>query len=172
MAGSWCRPAVALHPNRGQLPSLPSQCVQAALPGMLERRQGRIVLVASTLSILGLAGGQPLWLVAQVLCAQRDAAQRDAAGQGALVSMLAMLATNCNCFSGACCLLAPTGYASYAPSKWAVRGLADCLHNELQGTGVHISVAYPPDTGERGCGWASMQRAGGCCTARRLLAAC
>lgn len=71
-----------------------------------------------------------------------------------------MLATNCNCFSGACCLLAPTGYASYAPSKWAVRGLADCLHNELQGTGVHISVAYPPDTGERGCGWASMQRAG------------
>lgn len=60
MAGSWCRPAVALHPNRGQLPSLPSQCVQAALPGMLERRQGRIVLVASTLSILGLAGEQPL----------------------------------------------------------------------------------------------------------------
>ncbi|KAI7846394.1 hypothetical protein COHA_000105 [Chlorella ohadii] len=67
--------------------------VQAALPGMLERRQGRMLLVASTLSILGLAG-----------------------------------------------------YASYAPSKWAVRGLADCLHNELQGTGVHISVAYPPDT--------------------------
>lgn len=48
-----------------------------------------------------------------------------------------------------CCfpLLLP-GYSSYAPSKWAVRGLADCLHNELQGTGVHISVAYPPDTGE------------------------
>ncbi|PRW45034.1 short-chain dehydrogenase [Chlorella sorokiniana] len=67
--------------------------VQAALPGMLERRQGRIVLVASTMAVLGFAG-----------------------------------------------------YSSYAPSKWAVRGLADCLHNELQGTGVHISVAYPPDT--------------------------
>lgn len=41
------------------------------------------------------------------------------------------------------------GYSSYAPSKWALRGLADCLRNELQGTGVGISVAYPPDTGGR-----------------------
>lgn len=49
--------------------------------------------------------------------------------------------------SAASPLLLP-GYSSYAPSKWAVRGLADCLHNELQGTGVHVSVAYPPDTGE------------------------
>ena len=39
------------------------------------------------------------------------------------------------------------GYCSYAPTKWALRGLADCLRNELQGTGVEVSVAYPPDTG-------------------------
>lgn len=39
-----------------------------------------------------------------------------------------------------------TGYASYAPSKWAVRGLCDCLRNELAGTGVSLSIAYPPDT--------------------------
>jgi short-subunit dehydrogenase len=39
-----------------------------------------------------------------------------------------------------------TGYASYAPSKWAVRGLCDCLRNELAGTGVGLSIAYPPDT--------------------------
>mmetsp|Transcript_3625 Transcript_3625/g.10504 ORF Transcript_3625/g.10504 Transcript_3625/m.10504 type:complete len:325 (-) Transcript_3625:661-1635(-) len=39
-----------------------------------------------------------------------------------------------------------TGYASYAPSKWAVRGLCDCLRNELAGSGVGISIAYPPDT--------------------------
>lgn len=38
------------------------------------------------------------------------------------------------------------GYSSYAPTKWAIRGFADCLHNELQGTGIGISVAYPPDT--------------------------
>ena len=24
-----------------------------------------------------------------------------------------------------------TGYGSYAPTKWAVRGLADCLRNEV-----------------------------------------
>ncbi len=38
------------------------------------------------------------------------------------------------------------GYSSYAPTKWAIRGFADCLHNELQGTGIGVSVAYPPDT--------------------------
>ena len=38
------------------------------------------------------------------------------------------------------------GYSSYAPSKWAIRGFADCLRNELHGTGVGVSVAYPPDT--------------------------
>ncbi|EFN56464.1 hypothetical protein CHLNCDRAFT_57682 [Chlorella variabilis] len=67
--------------------------VKAALPGMLQRRAGRVVLVTSSLAILGFAG-----------------------------------------------------YSSYAASKWALRGLADCLRNELQGTGVEVSVAYPPDT--------------------------
>ncbi|KAL6756422.1 hypothetical protein V8C86DRAFT_71749 [Haematococcus lacustris] len=38
------------------------------------------------------------------------------------------------------------GYSSYAPTKYAVKGLADCLRNELQGTGVTVSVAFPPDT--------------------------
>jgi 3-dehydrosphinganine reductase len=38
------------------------------------------------------------------------------------------------------------GYSSYAPSKWAVRGFADCLRNELSGSGVGVSIAYPPDT--------------------------
>ena len=115
------------------------RAVKCALPGMLARGRGQVVLVAS---VVGFAG-----------------------------------------------------YASYAPTKWALRGLADCLHNEvsrsqegaapagkapvpkgrglggrpaaaanlsapdaltafcgflrrlqLQGTGVRISVAYPPDT--------------------------
>lgn len=38
------------------------------------------------------------------------------------------------------------GYSSYAPSKWALRGFADCLRNELHGTGIKVSIAYPPDT--------------------------
>ncbi|GBG25085.1 3-ketodihydrosphingosine reductase [Hondaea fermentalgiana] len=38
------------------------------------------------------------------------------------------------------------GYASYAPTKCAVRGLTDALRNELIGTGISVHIAYPPDT--------------------------
>jgi 3-dehydrosphinganine reductase len=38
------------------------------------------------------------------------------------------------------------GYTPYAPSKFAVRGLAEALRAELDGTGVHIAICYPPDT--------------------------
>lgn len=52
--------------------------IKCALPTMLARRQGHIVITTSVLSVLGFAG-----------------------------------------------------YSSYAPTKWALRGLADCLHNEV-----------------------------------------
>ena len=38
------------------------------------------------------------------------------------------------------------GYTSYAPSKFAVRGLAEALRSELSATGIGVSVVYPPDT--------------------------
>jgi 3-dehydrosphinganine reductase len=38
------------------------------------------------------------------------------------------------------------GYAAYAPSKFALRGLAEVLRAELKGTGVQVSIVYPPDT--------------------------
>jgi 3-dehydrosphinganine reductase len=38
------------------------------------------------------------------------------------------------------------GYTAYSPSKFAVRGLAEALRGELRLSGIHISVAYPPDT--------------------------
>ena len=38
------------------------------------------------------------------------------------------------------------GYSSYAPSKWAVRALADTLRNELCGFGISVHIGYPPDT--------------------------
>lgn len=38
------------------------------------------------------------------------------------------------------------GYTAYAPSKFALRGFAESLRAELQGTGVHVSIVYPPDT--------------------------
>lgn len=38
------------------------------------------------------------------------------------------------------------GYTSYAPSKFAVRGLGEALRCELAPEGIGVSVVYPPDT--------------------------
>jgi 3-dehydrosphinganine reductase len=38
------------------------------------------------------------------------------------------------------------GYTAYAPSKFAVRGLAEALRSELAPDGIGISIVYPPDT--------------------------
>jgi 3-dehydrosphinganine reductase len=38
------------------------------------------------------------------------------------------------------------GHTSYAPTKFAVRGLAEALRSELSAENIGISVVYPPDT--------------------------
>ncbi|GAB4278820.1 MAG: SDR family oxidoreductase [Coriobacteriia bacterium] len=38
------------------------------------------------------------------------------------------------------------GYATYAPTKYALVGLAEVLRNELQPKGLRFSVLFPPDT--------------------------
>jgi 3-dehydrosphinganine reductase len=38
------------------------------------------------------------------------------------------------------------GYGAYAPSKFAIVGLAEVLRHELKPAGIGISVLYPPDT--------------------------
>ncbi len=38
------------------------------------------------------------------------------------------------------------GYAAYAPSKFALRGLADILRVELAGRGIGVTLCLPPDT--------------------------
>ncbi len=38
------------------------------------------------------------------------------------------------------------GYTPYAPSKFALRGLAEALRAELNSTGVSVTIVYPPDT--------------------------
>jgi 3-dehydrosphinganine reductase len=43
-------------------------------------------------------------------------------------------------------LIGVFGYSAYAPSKFAVRGLAEVLRAELRPAGVRVSVVYPPDT--------------------------
>jgi 3-dehydrosphinganine reductase len=37
------------------------------------------------------------------------------------------------------------GYSAYAPSKYAVRGLAETLRTELKPHGVHVSCVFPTD---------------------------
>lgn len=43
-------------------------------------------------------------------------------------------------------LLGLFGYTAYGPSKYAVRGLSDCLRVELKPHGVHVGCVFPPDT--------------------------
>eukprot|EP00892_Ulva_mutabilis_P009513 jgi/Ulvmu1/6934/UM032_0012.1 len=51
------------------------------------------------------------------------------------------------CFISSMAYVNPmAGFTSYSPSKAAVRHMADCLRSEVSGTGVTISVGYPPDT--------------------------
>ncbi|MFA6961574.1 MAG: SDR family oxidoreductase [Opitutaceae bacterium] len=38
------------------------------------------------------------------------------------------------------------GYTAYAPSKFALRGLAESLRGELKPAGVTVTIVYPPDT--------------------------
>ena len=38
------------------------------------------------------------------------------------------------------------GYASYCPTKFALRGFAETLHMELCNKPVHVQLAFPPDT--------------------------
>ena len=38
------------------------------------------------------------------------------------------------------------GYSSYAPGKFALAGLAECLKMEAKNDGIKISIIYPPDT--------------------------
>jgi 3-dehydrosphinganine reductase len=38
------------------------------------------------------------------------------------------------------------GYTAYAPTKFAVRGLAESLRGEVAPYGIGVSIAYPPDT--------------------------
>ena len=49
------------------------------------------------------------------------------------------------CISSAAGLLGVFGYAAYAPTKFAVRGLCETLRQELRPHGVSVTAVYPPD---------------------------
>ena len=48
--------------------------------------------------------------------------------------------------SSGAALIGIHGYSAYAPSKFAVRGLAEVLRVELAARGISVTVAFPPDT--------------------------
>jgi 3-dehydrosphinganine reductase len=52
--------------------------------------------------------------------------------------------------SSICGQIGVFGYSAYAPSKFALRGFAECLHAELCNSPVNVQVAYPPDTDTEG----------------------
>ena len=42
-------------------------------------------------------------------------------------------------------MLSYTGYAAYAPSKYAIKGLADGLRLELKRNNIQVGCIYPPN---------------------------
>lgn len=56
--------------------------------------------------------------------------------------------------SSALALCAFMGYSAYCPTKYALRGLSDCLRTELKPYNVRVAIAYPP----------GMRTPGGMCT--------
>ena len=50
-----------------------------------------------------------------------------------------------NVASGAA-FIGAVGYSTYAPTKFAIAGLSQCLRNELKPYNIKVSVLYPPDT--------------------------
>jgi 3-dehydrosphinganine reductase len=66
--------------------------------------------------------------------------------RAALPSMKARGAGHIAFISSGAGLIGVFGYSAYAPSKFAVRGLAEVLRAELAPCGIGVSVVYPPDT--------------------------
>lgn len=48
------------------------------------------------------------------------------------------------------------GYTAYSPTKWALRGFADCLRMEMQAHGVRVFISYPPYIDTPGHGTATL----------------
>jgi 3-dehydrosphinganine reductase len=66
--------------------------------------------------------------------------------QAVLPSMLERRAGHLVLVSSGAGLVGIYGYAAYAPTKFAVRGLAETLRAELRPYGITAACAFPPDT--------------------------
>ncbi|SPQ97918.1 3-dehydrosphinganine reductase [Plasmodiophora brassicae] len=66
--------------------------------------------------------------------------------KAAVPHMAAVRQGHCILISSGAGLSGWLGYSSYSPTKFAIRGLAEALRNELTGFNIKVSIAYPPDT--------------------------
>lgn len=66
--------------------------------------------------------------------------------QAVATSMMARRAGHIVIVSSGAGLVGLFGYTAYAPSKFALRGLAESLRAELKPCGVAVTIVYPPDT--------------------------
>lgn len=49
-------------------------------------------------------------------------------------------------FSSVAGFMGMVGYTGYAPTKFAIKGFVDSLRTEIIGSGVKLSIVFPPDT--------------------------
>lgn len=115
--------AQALIAERGA-PQLLVTSAGVARPGAFDQLDAAVFDEAMRVNYFGTLHAVRAWLPAM-----------RAAGRGDIV----MLA------SGAA-LIGVFGYSAYAPSKFAVRGLAEVLRGELVDSGVAVHLCCPPDT--------------------------
>ena len=66
--------------------------------------------------------------------------------QAVLPQMLQRQMGQVVCIASGVGLIGLYGYASYSPTKFALRGLAESLRAEMKPYGIGISIVYPPDT--------------------------
>jgi 3-dehydrosphinganine reductase len=116
----------ALQPrlDPGKLPDLVINSAGVAHPGYAQELEPKIFHWMMDVNYFGTVHVTQAFLAAMI--------QR---GSGQIVTI-----------SSVAGFLAVFGYTAYGASKFAVRGYSDVLRAELKGTGVDISIVFPPDT--------------------------
>lgn len=158
---------VALMARRADLIAEAAERIRAAVPGA--RVSGHSVDVRDALAVAAAVGavaaehGPIAWLVASAGIAEpglfveqaldSHRAQLEVNYLGTLHAVHAVVPSMRAAGGGRIVLVSSGaglfgiyGYSAYAPSKFAVRGLAEVLRVELAEHGISVTLAYPPDT--------------------------
>ncbi|XP_077293612.1 3-ketodihydrosphingosine reductase [Arctopsyche grandis] len=116
--------AISEAEGKAGVVSMLVSCAGTAICGRLEDVSEKDVRHMNDLNFLG-----SLWAVRTVLPSMKTR------GEGSIVLVSTQAA-----------LLGVYGYSAYGATKWAVRGLGEAILMEVIGTGVNVTICYPPDT--------------------------